>query len=68
MPFSFHSKKSQEAKPKGRRQSVRDLEARTFHVWTAQSAKKEPRRGSFAAQRAARAALRENEEQLLMRT
>ena len=57
----------------GRRQSVRGLQERAFNVWVRRSNKegepKQPRRGSFAAERAARAAAREAAgEELVMRT
>jgi hypothetical protein len=46
----------------GRRQSIKDLEARALDVWTSpaysNASTKKPRQGSFDAMRAARAAAR----------
>ena len=70
----FHTKNASESAPatEGRRQSVRGLQERAFHTWVDNSSKaepKEPRKGSFAAERAARAAAREAAGQgLVMRT
>lgn len=57
----------------GRRQSVRDLQERAFHFWINSSPRpeqpKQPRKGSFAAERAARAAARQAAGQgVVMRT
>ena len=70
----FHHKDTNSSKENGaRRQSVRDLEARAFERWNAESSQKEtkqPRKSSFAAERAARAAALEEagREKMVMRT
>jgi hypothetical protein len=61
--FGKSSKKEEAAPREGRRPSIKELQARTLDVWTSPaysntSATKKPRKGSFDAMRAARAAAR----------
>jgi hypothetical protein len=76
--FGRSSKHEEKAPQEGRRQSVKDLEARALDVWTSptysnasnDASTKKPRKGSFEAVRAAKAAARGDAQGtgLVMRT
>ena len=73
--YGKSSKREEAAPQQGRKPSIKDLEARALGVWTSpaysnESAKehKEPRKGSFDAARAAKAAAHGGERGVVMRT